>query len=283
MFKTILVGIDFSPYSDSALMESIELAGRHGAKVVLCSVAPVYWPRMPSDSPLGQRFEDRARDRIAGMRAELHALRRRQPPHVPMSVVVVEGDPDTELALVARDLHADLVAVGTHGRSGLQRFLMGSVAERVVRESDRDTLVVRGAAGAHRRVLVPVDFSPVSTPSVDAAVAVAARGAEIELFHCTEHREGGSGGPSASALADRLIARHADAPVKLRFREAGGRPAHAIVESLEQDGFDLVVVGSHGHRGWRDRLVGTVTERTVRHAPCSVLVVHASRADRGGR
>jgi nucleotide-binding universal stress UspA family protein len=76
---------------------------------------------------------------------------------------------------------------------------------------------------------------------------------------------------SAKAQADKLAAEHGGA---LQVELAQGPPASVITEAAELGHYDLIIVGAHGNRGFRRLLLGSVAESTVRHAPCSVLVVH---------
>jgi nucleotide-binding universal stress UspA family protein len=209
--------------------------------------------------------------------------------------MIVNGFADTGLCDAARELGADLVFTGTHGRTGVGRFLLGSVAERVVRLSSAPVVVTRGEAprGGYRRILVPTDFSEAADAALEMALRVAHAEAEIVLLHCwslttvaptyvaepsgavtqslrTAVAEG------ADAAAARLIARHRDRSIDFVRLES---PAAAGIQNhLENAGpWDLVALGSHGRRGVQRWLLGSVAELTVRHAPCSVLVMHPAR------
>jgi nucleotide-binding universal stress UspA family protein len=78
---------------------------------------------------------------------------------------------------------------------------------------------------------------------------------------------------SAKTQADKLSAEHSDVHIEL----VQGPPASVITETAERRGHDLIVIGSHGHRGFRRLLLGSVAESTVRHAACSALVVHGGQ------
>jgi nucleotide-binding universal stress UspA family protein len=80
---------------------------------------------------------------------------------------------------------------------------------------------------------------------------------------------------AARGRADQLIAAHASLGRSLHVELEQGPPATVIAGIAERAGHDLIALGTHGHRGFRRLLLGSVCESTIRHAPCSVLVVHA--------
>ena len=194
-------------------------------------------------------------------------------------VETVEHDPDV-----------DLVVVGTHGRTGIPRVLLGSVAERVVRHAPCSVLVTRrtGDTTPFAHILVPIDFSEPSRLAVERATELAAvDGAGILLLHSVElpayyDSELGTellasiekgGATQLATSADELRAK-TTVPVTSVLRH--GSPGASSVNVLEEDPtFDLVVVGSHGRTGFKRALLGSVAEKIVRHAPCSVLVARA--------
>lgn len=186
------------------------------------------------------------------------------------------------------DTAFDLVVLGTHGRSGISRFLLGSVAEKVVRHAPCPVLTVHehDDSAAFQRVLCPVDFSESSRRSIDlAASLVEPGGAGITLLHVLELPVPYSGEPSmtdfvrdldqhaAKLLEDWSSRLSAMVSVPVVARTRIGSPGGQTLAVLdEQPPFDLVVVGSHGRTGIRRALLGSVAEKIVRHAPCLVLV-----------
>jgi nucleotide-binding universal stress UspA family protein len=296
----ILVGIDFSAESETALAHALCVARHTGAEVVLGHAGNV--PDPTPDIPdtiraAADRYRELASEHLADSRARLEELRQRHTGQgVELSHMMIDAFPDTGLAEAAAELRADLVVVGTHGRTGLRRFLLGSVAERVVRLTETAVMVARPPAPAapYRRILVPTDFSPVAERAVEAAVALAAPGAAIDLLHLWQLPALALGdwapapslpatveplraelADSARVLGDELLARHRTDRVALAYHHADEPPVPGIQVRLERGGYDLVVMGSHGRRGLRRWLLGSVAEATVRYSPCSVLVLHA--------
>jgi nucleotide-binding universal stress UspA family protein len=134
--RTILYPTDFSHYSNAAFQLTCSLARDYGATVVVLHVSP----------PPVAHGEVVARRQPNGYRDELwQLLRRYQAPGLTATVRhrLEEGDPATEILRVARELNGDLIVLGTHGRTGLGRLLMGSVAEQVVRQAPCPVLTVK--------------------------------------------------------------------------------------------------------------------------------------------
>jgi nucleotide-binding universal stress UspA family protein len=302
--KKILVGVDFSPESDAAVKQALNIARHTGAQIVLLHVGVI--PEDPSGVPdsmagTAAAYNKVVKDQLAEDRNQLEVLRERiDGQGCEVSHMVVDGFADTALVDAAGEVGADLIAVGTHGRTGIKRFLLGSVAERVVRLAPCSVLVARPAteaAGGYGKILVPTDFSPTADRALDAALTLAAPGAGIDLLHCwqlpplagvyyapvkavDDVYEGvrKSITESVEAASQELLARHRGADAKLGFHAVEESAAHGIQQWLEDHAYELVVTGSHGRRGVRRFLLGSVAESTVRHAPCSVLVVHGGNA-----
>jgi nucleotide-binding universal stress UspA family protein len=292
---TIIAGCDLSQPSDHALERAIGIALLHRAKIVLVHAQASEAPVVEVDSALlaqlgavaaAIRAEEAVR--LAGKVAEVQGLGLRA------AVISRIGPPDEVLAAAAHDEQADLIVVGTHGHSGVARFLLGSVASTTIRRAPCDVLVVRGPAvrAPYDRPLVATDFSPAAAKAIDHAVHVVAPGTRLTAAHAWQLPAGSWGATllgqarfpwstvrdavlaSARTQADKLVVERGG---KLDIELAQGPPASVITEAAELGRFDLIVVGAHGNRGFRRLLLGSVAESTVRHAHCSVLVVHGPR------
>jgi nucleotide-binding universal stress UspA family protein len=231
-------------------------------------------------------------DESAAKLADLARQAREQ--NLVVSHHVARGHADEVIVERAAEQGADLVVVGTRDLTGLKRFFLGSVAENVVRASQTSVLVARGPVAGFGRVLVATDFSPAGDLAVDMACTLAAPDAEIVLFHAWQFPPGtvglrattASDGDAVGELREQILALNARRGEALcqrvtrtgrraRFAQEHGAPAAEIQAQLETEPYDLACLSTHGHRGFRRFLLGSVTEATVRHAPCSVLVVHA--------
>ncbi|WP_049936416.1 universal stress protein [Haloplanus natans] len=267
MYDTILIPTDGSDAATTAARYGLTLAERFDATVHVLSVVDP--DRFVTDS-VGdvddlirrqhERFERRARDavdRVAGASA------------VPVETHVVEGRPVTVLAAAIDDYDADLVAMGTHGRSGVDRYLLGSLAERTLRTAHVPVLAVReddahGAAPTIATVLLATDGSEGTERAADHAVTVAAAtGAHLHALTV-----GDDDGP-----AERVVARAREAGVDATAAVRSGRPHETILGYARNHGADLVVVGTHGRSGVERVLLGSVAERVLRTATRPVLVV----------
>lgn len=139
------------------------------------------------------------------------------------------------------------------------------------------------------KILVPVDFSPHSAKAVAVAVEFAkAFSAEIHLLHAYSLPVGvvgpydyqipanilGEMRESAARRVDEEAEKVSSQGVKATGMITEGVPTQAIVEAAEQIGADLIVMGTRGHTGLKHVVLGSVAERTIRHAPCPVLTVH---------
>ena len=297
----IVVAIDFSPESQHALEQAMNVARKSGAELVLLHVCGV--PEQTGEVPESMRdtlnvYEEMLREQLKEVRAQLEDVYERYTGQgVEMSRVLREGFPDTAIVEAGKELHADLIVTGSHGRTGLSRLFIGSIAERVVRLADVPVLVARAglSTGGFDRILVPVDFSPITDAVLDTALAVAAPGAQIDLVHSWELSPLGyqamvpvkAAQDLVQPLKDslranivekggELITRHAKDDVTIIFHPVEGRPTEIIEQWVKDHPTTLVVTGSHGRRGLRRFVLGSVAEATVRHVKCSVLVVHGT-------
>ena len=290
----IVVGIDFSPESEVALQHALMAARRTGANVVMVHAGTIHEPLETRESSLLADYTDIIAEHQKEVRDYLAELRERYEGRgVEISHKMIDGFPDTGLCEAAEELEAELICVGTHGRTGIKRFFLGSVSEKVARIFAGSVLVARQGrtSGGYRRILVPTDFSGTARAALEAARALAAEDAEIDLVHCWQlpipvtsyYVPTTSRGASLKQLAAEI---EADAKTRIDELAAGletggltvstdvfqSPPAEGIVERAS--GYDLIAMGSHGHRGFRRLLLGSVAEAVIRHAPCSVLVTH---------
>ena len=166
----------------------------------------------------------------------------------------------------------DLIVMGTHGRSGVNRWMLGSVAERVLRASGVPVLTVRAGKPASapleiRHILCPVNDSPVARKALAVAADLAAcLGAHVTVAHVVEDGTAGS--------IERLCAGvEQDRREACEVRELQGDAAAQIISATAERDCDLAVIGAR-HRAFFDSTVlGTTKVRVVRHARCPVLTV----------
>jgi nucleotide-binding universal stress UspA family protein len=288
--KNIVVGVDFSEGSELAVKSGLNLARRHGARLHL-----IFATAVPEPTPEAHLYSEILAQDLRRARAHLEEMRvRLSGQGAEITHAVIDGPAQTALPQAAAELDADMLLCGSHGRTGIQRFLLGSVAERLSRHAECPVLVARKELppAGPKRVLVAVDFSELTERALAALPPIVSSGTEIELFHGWmfplssppyyggPYTTGGQMDQLRKALAEEARGRGAKllASVKswapgAKFHTIEGLPIPSIVTRLEERDYDLAVLGSHGRSGMRRWMLGSVAERVVRHARCSVLVV----------
>jgi nucleotide-binding universal stress UspA family protein len=303
--KTILVGCDLSVPSAHAIARATALARMHVASLIL-----VHAQREDEGhGVVGEVTAAVRAEEAVRLSATYDAIRARG---ISAELLVRSGAPGDVLAAVATERAADLVVVGTHGHGGVERLLLGklgSVATHIVHSAPCDVLVVRGAAGTsaapgqHDAVpdsewvafgspIVGTDFSPAAEKALAHVADLVIEGAPIALVHAWQLPSGSWGATllgaarfpwstvrdaviaNAREQADALAAKRASVGHAVAVELVQGSPAEVIVQRATEHHHDLIALGAHGHKGLRRLLVGSVADRTIHHAPCSVLVVH---------
>jgi nucleotide-binding universal stress UspA family protein len=299
IFNRILFAGDLSGCSRDAFGAACALARGPGAYLhVLSVVEPVLLagPPVPSRSPsLPSVLPPNTPAHRKEIEKRLHADYHADAP-IAVDYLVRDGDASKEILRAADEVDADLIVVGTHGRSGVDRLVCGSVAESIMQRSSRPVMIVRSPAVSLqarpiRLILHPTDFSTRSWPALGVARALArANGAGIVLLHVApaEVLTGGTFyapadlGPEREALAnlrDETAKAGFEGSVQTRFSQ--GDPVTEILLAAEELDCDLIVMGSHGRTGLRRLLMGSVAEYVIRKAPCLTLIVKDAPAEGG--
>jgi nucleotide-binding universal stress UspA family protein len=291
---TLLFASDFTPCSDQALPLACDLAALTGASLHALHVASGDRGDAGPGTPAGDEV---LAARLQAL-VEQERLRDRWAAHRPLSVkgeVVHQRAVAPAIVAAARRCNVDLIVMGTHGRRGLRRLMLGSVATEVVRYADRPVLTVGGREapydGTIRSILVPVDFSIYARQALRHARELAAFfGARVDLLHVldahihpTFYNAGVFSLNDLIPDADRKAAAHleqfyreTDGPVDaVRTEVVTGVPATEIVDYARRARTDLILLSTHGLTGLEHFLIGSVAEKVVRTAPCPVLTVKA--------
>jgi nucleotide-binding universal stress UspA family protein len=285
-FRRVLAATDFSPASRAALLAARRLAASHHGVLWIANVVP---PLVEAPGGLPRMYREmQALLQADADRRLSAALRAARKAGADAHALELHGPAPDAIRRAAVARKADLVVVGTHGRTGLPRLLVGSIAAKILATSPCPVLAVsRGAvSGRVRRVVFGSDFSDASRPAWATALALAkAQRARLRLVHAVAPLALGQG--AAWAYAEAEAAKVAEARARMRrlvrdARRAGVRAdavvavgaAHEVLAREARGEKDAwIVTGTHGRSGWRGALLGSVAARVVATAPCPVLVV----------
>ena len=298
--NTILCPIDFSDFSRHAFDRAVAIAKGVGASVTALHVAPF------REAPIYPYQESRAVEAFllsAGDRDMLTTELKRflaldAPLGVPVTCEVVDA-PNVHHEILARAdrLRADLIVMGTHGRSGFQRLFLGSVTEKVLRTARPPVLIVGAATDvvpardfSFKRILCAVDFSACSLAALRYAAALAEpSGAKLTALYVMEWPPLAPDpllGPPTDLTGYRMAAEAAGrdrlhkAVVEFAHKGieevvAAGKPHHEILRLAEKRESDLIVLGIYGRNPVGRMLFGSTAEPVVRRATCPVLTVRS--------
>jgi nucleotide-binding universal stress UspA family protein len=301
MLRLILVPLDGSAFGELALPLALPIAERQRAELELVHVYQSTPPYLvqgapPLDPGLDQ---DLKRDRESYLESVAGWVRRSA--GVPVTATLLGGD-DVPSVLVEHIAHrqADLVTMTTHGRSGISRLWMGSVASDVVRRSPSPVLIIRPdesgsrdePAPPFRRVLVPLDGSPADDDAIDDVLAVAgADDVEFTLLHVIVPVVYLAEPPQVSVLTEVELEGAAERYLEETARKLRPRgftvttrvvthtqPARAILEYAKEWGADLLAMESHARNALERLLLGSTTDKVIRASHVPVLV-HRQRVE----
>ncbi len=291
--RKIIVPTDFSDLSGIAARTAAWLAMPEAASVHLLHVIrlPLLHTTYDVNVPeaIWQGLRKAMHERLAETKQELEGLG-----VTDVHQIVSESlQPAEAIAQSVKKLDADLVVMATHGRQGLKHALLGSVTERTLRASPVPVLCVKGRGITEtpiERILLATDFSSHSKQALSLACSFAKRyGAQIDVLHVLDESPDYIKYMSAEVVAfekqaramagDQLDAvgaevKAANLLAKTHLRK--GRAVEMVVSEAERLGSDLIVMGTHGHSGFARVALGSVAERTLRLAACSVLATHAA-------
>jgi nucleotide-binding universal stress UspA family protein len=291
--RQILCPVDFSPFARRALDHALVLARWYEAELTVLHASPLI-PALFATSPAVNAATLAPFDREA-LGRELQAFVG-ELDGTPRPQLIVRAGPAVPTILeYAAEHETDLIVLGTHGRTGFERFMLGSVTEKVVRKATCPVLTVpRGAPEGQAqplfgRILCAVDFSPASDRAAQYALSLAQEAkSRLTMLHVVEWLPDHSFARypgfdvehvrksllrDARARTEALVPEEARAWCEVDTRLVSGKPYEEIVRIAHDDLADLVVLGVHGH-GPVDRvLFGSTPQQVVRLAQCPVLTV----------
>ena len=294
-FKQIICPVDFSESSVRAFAHAAAIARWYDAQLTVLHVVPTFEPiqvrgelaepiRVVTPMPREQVLEEMTRS------LNLPALSSRA------TRIAESGDPQATIIDQALSTKADLIVMGTHGRRGFKRLLLGSVTEAVLREAPCPVLTVPphtpsgvSQTVTFKRILCPIDFSPSALQALGFALDLARQAdGRVTLLHVVEWLAEEE--PRASAhfsvpeyrrymVEDgqerlrNLVFEESRAWVEIDDVVVFGRTYREILRAAETEPVDLIVMGAQGRGGIGLALFGSTTQQVVRGAMCPVLTV----------
>lgn len=301
-FQTILCPIDFSEYSKRAFSYAVSLGIHYRAKLfvqhVMAPIQTAYYGYMVPGA-LRQEYEESIFQQAVSVMHEF--VNEVVAGRVRCEEILSLGSATSEILACAEEKAVNLIVMGTHGRSGFERFMLGSVTEKVIRKAQCPVLAVRriehdlardtGAEDTihYRTILVPVDLTEHSTQTLGYAARLAAEyGARLVVVYVLEPASYPIIDPTYSTMvADYRTEVRSEATRQLQElvtstikdgldvvqSVAHGKVAQEILHSAKEHRADLIVMGAR--HSWVPHVVaiGTTAQRVLSHAECPVLLL----------
>jgi len=278
--KRVLVPIDFTDTSTVALAAARRLAEGFNAELLALFADTFVPPIAYADVPVGWYDENLGEMKTAATTRLVSYLREHVGEAVRWEARVVTDTPVHAILASAKEWKADAVVMGTHGWTGWRRALLGSVAESVLHELDIPILTIRhrteepaGAADRMKRVLCPVNYTDVARDAIVVAGSLAeAFDGEIYVVHVVEAEKNEPHEGDLDALREWIPQniRHRCLYKELVIR---GHAAETVIDLANKLESDMIVVGAQHRRFVDTTVIGTTTERILRHARCPVMTV----------
>jgi nucleotide-binding universal stress UspA family protein len=281
MNERVLVPLDGSETAEAILPQARRFLKCHEAEVILLQALPKYAPDFHFAVP--------------GRREEVTAYIRKRAfeliqDGIPAQGLVKHGNAASVILETAEAERVSMIAMSTHGRTGLERFVFGSVAEKVLRAGPVPIFLVRSFAKPGlsrgrleelplRNILVPLDGSPESARVISLVGNVARPlDSHVTLLHVVEADPLAPHWPPLEKSLDEARKSLTDGCIPNRIEERQGDPATEILRFCEENGSDLIMMGSHGRSGPSRWVLGSVTEKVLRAAPVPMIVARRPAA-----
>ena len=304
-FRSILVPLDGSALAEKALAAALQLAramaGRADAASVRLILLRVVGPvALVAADPM--LYDELMRMGVDEAQAYLKTVVETvDAGPVQVDVQAVSGAPADAIVHYAEEHGVDLIVMSSHGRTGSSRWVYGSVAEKVLHHAPCATVIIRAhvavAMFQNRKILVPLDGSPLAERALEPALVIAdAMQSDVTLLRVAPGRETlpQSISPSgedlgvardiaaaqeqaeAEAYLQRIYSARANRHLFFDVVTTGGDIADAIVSYADERHVDLIVMSSHGRSGIGRWLHGSVAEKVLRGADCATLIIRGA-------
>lgn len=294
-FQRILCATDLSDFSNSAVIQAVDMAKAFGATLYICHVIDL--PMVTMHGTALVYPEDQIEEMKTGAMNQIKALVKGD--GLNWEPVVQTGPVSRTLCRLAVDKQVDLTIVSTHGRTGIRRLFLGSVTERLLRTIACPLLIVTGSDEAvagpkpfkgfgFRQIMVGCDFSADSGRAVDYGFSLAQEfEAVIHLVHVVEpygypdvtlqdSMQSDTLTPMITTCRQRLedlVPKDARNWCKVQIACEAGKPFRALKDYAETHAIDLIVLGVRGHSLVETMLLGSTTDRVIRGVTCPVFSI----------
>jgi len=295
----ILVPLDGSSFAEQAIVAAKTLALTYNAKITLVSIlqAQSWFKMLPMSEEQRNQLDAGLQQKSAYLNKIAEKLTAE---NLDVQVAMRVGPVAETLNTLSQEENVDLVVITTHGRSGVSRWLTGSVANRIIQLITRPTLVIRPVetakviAPSFKKVLVTLDGSEFAERVLPYVRASTPFGSEIILLSIPEIPEAQAFGAVVEEI--QALRREAEKKSKIylegvaaalkedgihaRAVVSGSRPAETIISIMENEDVDLLMMSTHGRGGLDRLLVGSVADRIIQNTtrPVFLLPIHERRA-----
>ena len=292
--KLILCPIDFSEFSVSAYQHALSVAEHYEAKLVAQHIVELWrHPSFDFAASAGLYEESLQAFRESGKEQLQEFVKKHTHDEIQPELVLQVGVAADSILSFAQLQKADVIVMGTHGRRGFDRLMLGSVTDRVMRRAPCPVLVASKpphssvAAGKERghvhhlsRILFCADFSENSERALKYAISATAEyDAGLTLLHVLEEVPGPAETEEAIARAteqlDRLIPPEGRKSLKIKTAVRIGKPYAQIIQLALEAQIDLVSMGVRGRGALDVAVFGSTTYRVMQLGSCPVLAVHS--------
>ena len=289
MFSKIMIPMDGSSLAEHALPMAVKFAEGTGATLILYRVVP-YFTVLAADPLLYEEMNRLGEDEAL---AYLRQIQKEITSPLTTETICEIGSAAESILQFANDKGVDLIVMSSHGRSGLNRWVYGSVAERIMSQAPCPTLILNArhptSPESPEKILIPLDGSELAEKALAPALElVTALGLKLHLLRVTTSGHMRIETDSKSDLIDgiesdelleaqsylqeltqRLNIRDAQQSVEV----AKATVAEAIIDYATQNNIDLIAMSSHGRTGLKRWVYGSVTEKVLRGACCATMIV----------
>ncbi len=278
-YERILVPTDMSEFANQAIRYAALLRDRLASQITLLYADEAYLPVDVLEVPLGYYLEQAPATK-AKLQEKLREYAKEHLPGANVETMIVEDAPARAIVNTAKEMKADLIVMGTHGRHGWRRALLGSVTETVLHETERPVLtvtpgVLREKPTAEiKRVVCPVNFTHIAREALQHASSFAqAFDAELIVLYVAEGVQPPQL-PEVEAAFSLWVDPATRGRVRYRLSVVGdGDPAETVLTTAGDVGADLIVLGAQ-HKFFSDAtVIGTTTQRVTRFARCPVMTI----------